>query len=112
MTVRIEHGSDGKEHACQVFGPNGYGAAVAYSKTVAITRAVQRYRIDRDTRLDRLYTFRMRFTGRKAGAIGITYPICATVRANSRESALQKLYTIYEHIMFCEASKIQRPGLL
>jgi hypothetical protein len=39
-----------------------------------------------------------RFTGRMVGAIGITYPISATVEASNPQEASLKLYDRYEHI--------------
>ena len=43
-------------------------------------------------------TFKISFTGRKNGAIGIFYRITEKVKAESKESAINKLYEKYEHI--------------
>ena len=45
--------------------------------------------------------FKVSFTGRKSGAIGITYKISETIEASNnakKEDLLLKLYNTYEHI--------------
>lgn len=42
--------------------------------------------------------YKAQFTGRTAGAIGISYPIATEVEAEDREGARLALYDRYEHI--------------
>lgn len=42
--------------------------------------------------------YRIEFTGRTKGAIGITYPIIEWVEAESPSKAVLKLYDKHEHI--------------
>jgi hypothetical protein len=44
-------------------------------------------------------TYKIIFTGRTKGALGITYSIEEEVQANNPEEARLKLYDRYEHIM-------------
>ena len=45
-----------------------------------------------------MITYTISFTGRKANAIGTTYPITAKVTAESLHEARLKLYEQYEHL--------------
>jgi hypothetical protein len=42
--------------------------------------------------------YTMRFTGRKSGALGITYPLTAMRDAPTESEAIDALYDEYEHI--------------
>jgi hypothetical protein len=42
--------------------------------------------------------FRVRFTGREVGAIGITYEIETEVEIDIQDAVIMKLYDNYEHI--------------
>ena len=43
-------------------------------------------------------TYKTSFNGRQAGALGITYRIETTVKAEDADKAALKLYDKYEHI--------------
>jgi hypothetical protein len=45
-----------------------------------------------------VYKFTYKFIGRTRGAIGIFYPITATVEAEQEADAILRLYDNYEHI--------------
>ena len=45
-----------------------------------------------------MITYEISFVGRIKGAIGIDYPITATVRSKTKESAVLALYFTYEHV--------------
>lgn len=57
-------------------------------------------------------TYRIRFDGRKVGAIGIFYPIAATRQGENEEAAILALYDEYEHIMRpeCQIVKGEQPA--
>lgn len=42
--------------------------------------------------------FKFSFIGQQTGAIGITYPITKTYKANSLKDAINMLFTDYEHV--------------
>lgn len=44
------------------------------------------------------HTYRLTFTGRKVGAIGIFYPCFVELTASSKEEAEAKLYRTHDHI--------------
>ena len=43
---------------------------------------------------------KIQFIGRQKGAIGIRYPIIATVHTNDVDEAIEELYQRYDHISF------------
>lgn len=43
-------------------------------------------------------TYRIEFSGRTKGAIGVFSSYTETVEADSKESAILKLYDAYEHV--------------
>ena len=43
-------------------------------------------------------TFNIQFVGRKAGALGICYPISALREGANEEEAISNLYDEYEHV--------------
>jgi hypothetical protein len=45
-------------------------------------------------------TYKVKFRGREAGAIGIFYQIETTVQGKNEKDALLKLYEKYDHISF------------
>jgi len=49
----------------------------------------------------------IRFTGRIATSIGITYPIQEIVEANDPDAALLKLYETYDHISNPDIEEIE-----
>lgn len=51
--------------------------------------------------------YRIKFTGRTLGAIGIMYPITAEVEAENTEKAILKLYDKYEHIQHARVEEIK-----
>lgn len=54
--------------------------------------------------------FRIRFTGRTKGAIGIFYPITAYREAADPDAAVLALYDAYEHIHHPEITEVLPPG--
>jgi len=43
-------------------------------------------------------TYKMEFSGREKGAIGISQRFCVSVEANFRDDAYTKLYDTHDHI--------------
>lgn len=50
-------------------------------------------------------TYKVKFSGRKIGALGVSYVMHTTVKADSVEDARLKLYENYDHIslLSCES---------
>jgi hypothetical protein len=51
--------------------------------------------------------YKAAFTGRTVGAIGIFYPITATVEAKDKQAAETKLYDRYEHIQQLTLTRVR-----
>lgn len=51
--------------------------------------------------------FTVKFNGRKKGAIGVTYPITETVKAEDKESVRLALYDNYEHIIIDSITQLK-----
>lgn len=47
-----------------------------------------------------MFTYVATFTGRKVGAIGITYPVTVEIEADDPNQAIEKLYSVlnWEHV--------------
>ena len=54
-----------------------------------------------------MHTYKISFTGRLKGAIGIFYKITDTVRATDEKAATLALYDKYEHIHQLKVKKIK-----
>lgn len=52
-------------------------------------------------------TYRITFSGREIGAIGIMLIFRETVRAESEEAAILKLYDRFEHILVGKLEKLE-----
>ncbi len=53
-------------------------------------------------------TYKLRFWGRKNGAIGVTDWHVVTVRAGSEVAAKQRLYDTHDHIMWVTVLEVSK----
>jgi translation initiation factor IF-3 len=55
---------------------------------------------------DKVKIYKVKFTGRRIGAIGIFYRFSLKVKAENEEQATLKLYEKYEHIQQLEFKEV------
>ena len=75
-------------------------------KNYLINTAMGAYMAD-ELKLIALNTYKISFTGRLKGAIGIFYPITDKVQATDEKAAILALYDKYEHISNPKVKKIK-----